>query len=229
MPMSSSFDRAKPGEALFNISVFRKEMDKPIRKMPDTVCNEVCLTFDDGPDPLYTQKILDILAEYRVKASFFVLGSAAKTYPQLVEKMAEAGHSIGNHTYSHSHPWLVTSAYARDEVTRTSELIKKIIGYTPRWFRPPFGRLRTSMCKQANAEQMATVLWNHSIIDWGLLGTRQGISNRLAKVKAGDIVLMHDGKREKNRPEILIDCLPDFLESLKDKSLVTSNLDEAFC
>jgi len=187
--------------------------------------NRICLTFDDGPDPDYTQKILDVLADYDVKATFFVLGSAAEEFPQLVEKMMAAGHSIGNHTYSHRHPWLVSSADAKNEVTRTTELLKNITGNTPRWFRPPFGRLRTVMRKQAYAEQMATVLWSRSIIDWGILGTKTGIARRLEHIKAGDIVLMHDGKREHNHPEIMLQCLPSFLRSLADKSLVACNLD----
>jgi len=187
--------------------------------------NRICLTFDDGPDPDYTQKIMDVLADYDVKATFFVLGAAAEKFPQLLEKMLAAGHSIGNHTYSHLHPWLVSSAEAKNEVTRTTEIIKNITGNIPRWFRPPFGRLRTDMRRQAHAEQMATVLWSRSIIDWGVLGTKAGIARRLEGIKAGDIVLMHDGKREHNHPELMLQCLPAFLRSLSDKSLVACNLD----
>lgn len=194
-------------------------------KSASAVNNQICLTFDDGPDPVYTQKILAVLADYDVKATFFVLGSAAEKFPQLLEKMKVAGHAIGNHTYNHLHPWLVSSANAKNEVTRTTEIIKTITGSAPRWFRPPFGRLRTAMRKQAHAEHMATVLWSRSIIDWGMLGTKAGIARRLERIKAGDIVLMHDGKREHNRPEIMLQCLPAFLRTLSDRSLIARNLD----
>jgi peptidoglycan/xylan/chitin deacetylase (PgdA/CDA1 family) len=187
--------------------------------------NPICLTFDDGPDPAYTQKILDILADYNVKATFFVLGKAAEQFPNLLEQMASAGHSIGNHSYSHDHPWLMTSDRAKHEVAYTTDIIKKITGNAPRWFRPPFGRLRTAMRKQAYSENMATVLWSHSIIDWGLLGTEAGISNRLQHIEPNDIVLMHDGKREHNHPDILVRCLPEFLRSLEGRSLIACNLD----
>lgn len=190
--------------------------------------NPICLTFDDGPDPAYTQKILDILADYNVKASFFVLGKAAEQYPNLVEQMVKAGHSIGNHSYNHHHPWMISSDLSRYEVTRTSAIIKSITGDAPRWFRPPFGRLRTAMRKQAFQERMKTVLWSHSIIDWGPLGTEAGISKRLLHIEPNDIVLMHDGKREHNHPDIIIQCLPGFLRSLRESNLVAYNLDGVY-
>jgi peptidoglycan-N-acetylglucosamine deacetylase len=186
----------------------------------------ICLTFDDGPDPTYTKKILDLLADYHVKATFFVLGQAAEQFPHLLEQMMKAGHSIGNHTYSHCHPWMISSKRAQHEVARTTAIINNITGNAPRWFRPPFGRLSFAMRKQAQIEQMTTVLWSHSIIDWGILGTKAGISKRLDAIKPGDIVLMHDAKREVNHPEIVIECLPGFLQSLQEKSLTTSTLDK---
>jgi len=219
------------GSLFFNDVFLNARLPKPLRSTL-TLDNyqdsraPICLTFDDGPDPIYTQQILDVLADYEVKATFFVLGEAAEKFPYLVEKMIEAGHSIGNHTYSHQHPWTVSSTRARDEVARTSTLIKSITGIAPRWFRPPFGRLRTAMRSQAHNEQMTTVLWSHSIIDWGPLGTQSGISKRLENIKPGDIVLMHDAKREHNHPDLTIQCLPNFLKLLKDKSFDARGLDE---
>ncbi len=188
----------------------------------------ICLTFDDGPDPRYTQKILDLLADYHVKATFFVLGKAAEHFPYLLEQMMKAGHSIGNHTYSHHHPWMISSKHAKHEIERTTKIIKDITGFAPQWFRPPFGRLSTPMRMQANAEQMTTVLWNRSIMDWGIFGTKEGIARRLDKIKPGDIVLMHDGRPEHNHPEVTYQCLSKFLQGFADKSLVARNLDEVF-
>ena len=190
--------------------------------------HSICLTFDDGPDPAYTPKILDVLADYDAKATFFVLGEAASRFPHLVEQIVKAGHAIGNHTYSHRHPWLMSTEEAKQEVSQASKVLKNITGSAPRWFRPPFGRLRTAMREQAHAEQMMTVLWNRSIIDWGVFGTKAGISRRLDKIKAGDIVLLHDGRPEHNRPGLTYQCLPQFLRRLADKSLIAHNLDEIF-
>jgi peptidoglycan-N-acetylglucosamine deacetylase len=211
--------------AILPAPICNLESFKHISQSANDINNQICLTFDDGPDPDYTQRILDLLADYNVKATFFVLGAEAKKFPQLVEKMMELGHSIGNHTYSHRHPWLMSSAQAQQEIIQANTAIADITGSAPRWFRPPFGRLRTAMRKQAHAEHMATVLWSRSIIDWGVLGTKTGIARRLERIKAGDIVLMHDGKREHNRPEIMLQCLPAFLRSLSDKSLIARNLD----
>lgn len=217
------------------LSSYRSALPAPIRSiaefnsldMLDVYKNRaICLTFDDGPDPLYTPKILSLLAEYNVKATFFVMGESVEKFPHVVEQMVSAGHAIGNHTYSHRHPWIMTSARAIDEVAQTTHIIKTITGIAPRWFRPPFGRLRGAMRQQAHMEQMTTILWSHSIIDWGPLGTCARISQRLDQIQAGDIVLMHDGKREHNHPEIIVQCLPEFLGSLKAKSLLTTTLDQ---
>lgn len=201
---------------------------KGLNKQSEALNNFIALTFDDGPDPIYTPKILDVLAEFDVKATFFVLGAAAEQHPDLLIKMMRAGHTIGNHTYSHCHPWIMSSARAIDEVTRTSAVINAITGRAPRWFRPPFGRLRTAMRKQAQVEQMATVLWSRSIIDWGPLGNKTGVGNRLGQIQSNDIVLMHDGKREHNHPDIIVQCLPQFLKSLPDKSLTACSLDDLY-
>lgn len=198
-----------------NISNLGSQLHKP----------SVCLTFDDGPDPIYTPMILDILREQQVKASFFVVGDVALHFPKIVGRIVDAGHTIGNHTYSHAHPWLGSADHVRREVSKATQVIKQIAGYSPRWFRPPFGRLRKAMIDQAHQEGMTTVLWSHSIVDWGWWGTEAGINRRLKKIKAGDIVLMHDGRPGHNRPEIIARQLPGLLDSLKQK-VVLATLDQ---
>jgi peptidoglycan/xylan/chitin deacetylase (PgdA/CDA1 family) len=199
----------------------------PVRSMGafGKAARAICLTFDDGPDPVYTPAILEVLAKHNAKATFFVLGEAAEAYPHLIRRIVADGHSLGNHTYSHPHPWLASEARARLEVTRTSCIIQEITGFWPRWFRPPYGRLRFPMRQQALVEGMTTVLWNHSIIDWGVMGNPKGIHQRLNKIAAGDIVLMHDGQRDHNRPDNLLRFLPEFLASLPAKQLYTWSLD----
>lgn len=186
----------------------------------------VCLTFDDGPDPVYTPLILDILAEHKVRANFFVLGETAARYPYLIGRMIAEGHVVGNHTYSHCHPWMITAQRARLEVSDATKVIRQITGQAPRWFRPPHGRLRTAMLKQVHAENMATVLWSRSAIDWGLMATAAGISQRLHDIRANDIVLMHDGQRQHNHPEILLQQLPAFIQWLRQEKLQPVTLDE---
>jgi peptidoglycan-N-acetylglucosamine deacetylase len=186
----------------------------------------LCLTFDDGPDPVYTPAVLDILSAYNAKATFFVLGEAAAGFPQLVERILAEGHTLGNHTYSHPNPWFTAEEEARQEVVKTSDIIEQITGTRPRWFRPPYGRLRFAMRQQATLDNMTTVLWNRSVIDWGWMGNASGIRNRMERIEAGDIVLMHDGQRDHNRPDNLLRFLPGFLASLPGRSLQACSLDQ---
>ncbi len=190
--------------------------------------HSICLTFDDGPDPEYTPQLLDILDRYNAKATFFVLGEAAEAYPHLVQRIIAAGHSLGNHSHRHNHPWAMSYDRAQREVSVASRILKEITGVTPHWFRPPFGRLRTAMQRQAQSEKMTTVLWSRSVIDWGVLGTKAGIARRLARVNPGEIVLLHDAKRTSNNPGYTCECLPEFLRSLAQRGLSARNLDEVF-
>ena len=185
----------------------------------------VCLTFDDGPDPVYTPAILDLLAMHKIRASFFVLGEAAERFPRLVERMLSEGHTVGNHTYCHRHPWMISPGRSRYEVARVSEAIQKITGHPPRWFRPPHGRLRRAMLKQVQAENMTTVLWSHSIIDWGPMGTETGVAQRLHDIKFGDIVLMHDGQRQHNHPHLIVQQLPKLAEWMVQRGSTAVTLD----
>lgn len=186
---------------------------------------DVCLTFDDGPDPYFTERVLDVLAAARVQASFFLLGEAVERHPNLVYRMAREGHSIGNHSFSHRHPWVQDEGQARSEVRRTSEVIAAVTGSEPRWFRPPHGRLTRPMLEQACSGNMRTVLWSRSAIDWGPLGTARRVASRLQTICAGDIVLMHDAPRHQNHPEVILALLPGLIENLHKQGLVLRTLD----
>lgn len=191
---------------------------------PEARC--VHLTFDDGPDPQWTPRILDILAEAAVPATFFLVGRLAVRYPALVRRLAAEGHEAGNHTWSHRHPWTVLSSTARKEVHDGAAAIADIIGRAPKFFRPPHGRLRRCMIEEAERGGQTLVLWNHSAVDWGPLGSARRVAHRLSAAQAGDIVLMHDGGRSINHPEELVKVLPEFLSNLSRRGLVPSLLPE---
>jgi peptidoglycan/xylan/chitin deacetylase (PgdA/CDA1 family) len=186
----------------------------------------VFLTFDDGPDPEWTPRILDALAEAGVHATFFMIGLQALKYPALVRRIDEAGHATGNHTFSHRHPWLLSSDEARNEVRVGAKALEDILGHSPRFYRAPHGRHRACMDEEARRGGEAIVDWNLSAIDWGPLGNARGIATRLSRVRDGDIVLMHDGRNRHNRPDELIATLPAFLQELRRRSLSASPLDE---
>jgi peptidoglycan-N-acetylglucosamine deacetylase len=187
----------------------------------------IYLTFDDGPDTEWTPRVLDLLAQAQAKAAFFVIGQRASAAPALLRRVAAAGHTVGNHTWGHRHPWTLRASAARLEVRDGTAALADILGRAPEYYRPPHGRLRRCMIEEARDCGQEVVLWNRSAIDWGPLATVRGISLRLARVRAGDIVLMHDGAREINRPDVLIAVLPGFLAGLRAHNLKSAPLREA--
>lgn len=175
----------------------------------------VYLTFDDGPDEHWTPRILDLLAHMNILATFFVVGRFALEQPELVRRIAAQGHEVGNHSWSHRHPWTLSPEAARLEVRDGAAAIADLIGQEPVFFRPPHGRLRRSMLEEVERGGQTLVLWDRSAVDWGPLGRASSISRRLKAVQGGDIVLMHDGGRGINRPEELVKVLPQFLAQLR--------------
>jgi peptidoglycan-N-acetylglucosamine deacetylase len=179
----------------------------------------VYLTFDDGPDGEWTPRVLDVLAAAQARATFFVVGRAAQAVPALLRRIAAEGHEVGNHTYSHRHPWTMRAATARREVRDGAAAISDALGRAPRYYRPPHGRMRRCMVEEAQLAGQGIVLWSLSAIDWGPLGRAARIAARLKAVAPGDIVLMHDGRRSRNRPDELVRVLPGFLADLRKRVL----------
>ncbi len=182
--------------------------------------NRVYLTFDDGPDAQWTARILDLLAEANACATFFVVGRQARTHAPLLRRIVAQGHEIGNHTWSHRHPWTMLAPAARQEVRDGAAAIADIIGQGARFFRPPHGRPRRCMIEAAAGCGQQLVLWHRSAVDWGPLGSVRGIAARLGAVRAGDIVLMHDGGAGINHPGELVKALPPFFADLNRRGLV---------
>lgn len=181
--------------------------------------DRIYLTFDDGPDSDWTPQILDLLAEAGMQATFFAIGQQAQLAPDLIRRVAAAGHAIGNHTYSHRHPWLMSERTARAEVSDGAKALSDMLGSAPRLYRPPHGRHRACMSDEAQQQGEHIVMWNLSAIDWGLLGTAERIERRLARVRANDVVLMHDGRNRHNRPDQLLQVLPIHLSELARRGL----------
>lgn len=185
------------------------------------------LTFDDGPDPAWTPRVLDILASCRARATFFVIGKHAQAHPRLLRHIAEHGHEIGNHTGSHRNPWTMPEAAARREVRDGGAAIADITGSSPQFYRPPHGRPRRCMIEQAQADGQSIVLWSLSALDWGPLGSPPRILRRLQRAVPGDIILMHDGGRGPNKPAHLTSVLPIFLCEMSYWRLRTGSLHHA--
>ncbi len=189
--------------------------------------NRVYLTFDDGPDPKWTARILDVLSDANVCATFFVIGRLAREHAPLVRRIVAHGHEIGNHTWSHRHPWTMLPSAARKEVYDGAAAIADILGHAARFFRSPHGRVRRCMIEEADHLGQRLVLWSRSAVNWGPPGHARGIAARLAAVRDGDIVLMHDGGRGINHPGELAKALPSFLADLDRRGLAPSLLPDA--
>jgi len=127
---------------------------------------EFALTFDDGPNPDWTPKLLDALADFELKATFFMLGSRAEAQPELVRRVVAEGHLIGNHSWSHPNLALTAAAAVRQELTKTKDAIEQISGSPVLLFRPPFGARRPVVFRIARSLGMTPVLWNAMTSDW---------------------------------------------------------------
>ena len=179
----------------------------------------IYLTFDDGPDPDFTPRVLDVLGEAQMHATFFVIGTQAHRWPELVRRAAQEGHAIANHSFSHRHPWLMSTRAARTEVRRGAEVVSDVVGRSPTLFRPPHGRMRSCMREEAEQTGQKTLLWNLSAIDWGPFGRAPRIADRLSRIQPEDIVLMHDGRNEHNKPDELLKVLPQLLSELRARGM----------
>lgn len=193
------------------------------REQPRAV-DRVYLSFDDGPDARWTPQILDLLAQANVRATFFVVGRRAMEQAALVRRIVADGHALGNHTWSHRHPWAMGASAARREVRDGAAVIADLTACPPKHFRPPHGRLRDCMIEEAESGGQELVLWTRSAVDWGPLGVARRIARRLAATQAGDIVLMHDGGHGINCPRELLKALPEFLASLGRRGLTPALL-----
>ncbi|MEW6082500.1 MAG: glycerol-3-phosphate acyltransferase [Bacillota bacterium] len=152
----------------------------------------VAITFDDGPNPKYTPEILDILEEFDVKATFFMLGRNAELYPDLARRVAEEGHEIGNHT--HRHARLLTTSYNRSmtEMVAAHNAIEAATGERITLFRPPQGLYGAQSLEAARDLRYTVVLWSVSSRDWIEIRPREMARDLVNRTRSGDIILFHD-------------------------------------
>lgn len=150
---------------------------------------KIAITFDDGPHPVYTEKLLDGLKERGIRATFFVLGEKAEACPEIIERMVEEGHIIGNHTYSHIQLKSNNRDQFRNELVQTNEVISGITGKEVQYVRPPYGTWDKKLEEELN---MFPVLWNVDPNDW-CTGSADKVTRRITdKAKENSIILMHD-------------------------------------
>ncbi len=152
----------------------------------------IALTFDDGPHYKYTAEILDILAEHDVRATFFVVGSLAEKYPELILRELSEGHEIASHTWSHPHLNMISKAALENELTVTEEFLYELAEYRPRLFRPPEGKCPENVLRVAGEMDYEVILWTVDTLDWAHTPSDTISQNVLDNTESGSIILCHD-------------------------------------
>jgi peptidoglycan/xylan/chitin deacetylase (PgdA/CDA1 family) len=153
----------------------------------------VYLTFDDGPAPAWTPRVLELLARYRARATFFVLGRSAAAYPDLVRQEFAAGHGVGNHTWSHRRLTGITDGQLAAELGATSAAIQRATGAPVRCLRPPYAVVDSASADRVRELGLRLVLWDIDTYDWRGPGAGVIAGRVLGRVRSRDVVLMHDG------------------------------------
>jgi len=178
--------------------------------MVNTQDKVIALTFDDGPDPLTTGPILDILKQQKVKATFFVLGQAARENPGLLSRMKKEGHEIGNHGYTHD--YLQTKLVK--ELAETDEAVFGVTGVHTHFYRPPGGRVTRNQIDMVKHNGHVVALWSLDSRDWLNPGSKRIIRNVTQAAFPGAIVLLHDGGDKRVQT---VDALEAIIQDLRGK------------
>jgi peptidoglycan-N-acetylglucosamine deacetylase len=185
-----------------------------------TAGRKIALTFDDGPAEPFTGQILDLLGKYRAPATFFCCGKNVERFPDLVRRMQNEGHTVGNHSYSHPLFYLKSRKTIERELDITQDAIGQVAGKAPSLFRPPYGVRWFGLFPALRERGLADVQWSDTGYDWIVRHTPQDIARlALAKLKPGSIVLLHDGREP--RPAGAVDAsatvaaLPAILEGAR--------------
>jgi peptidoglycan/xylan/chitin deacetylase (PgdA/CDA1 family) len=155
----------------------------------------VYLTFDDGPSPHTTAKLLELLSEEEVSATFFLIGSHAGRHPELVESIAANGHAIGSHSLSHKIMPLLSLKEIESEIHRANIILRDLLGFTPKLFRPPYGLVDKRAARYLEELAMKIVYWGAVPEDWGNIGAERVAQRVLRRLTDGTIVVLHEQRR----------------------------------
>lgn len=215
--------------AVATVGVFfpRLEMYGPIVSRAPAGRRSVALTFDDGPHPVTTRRILAVLAATRHRATFFVLGAKARRHPDVVREIQAAGHTIGVHGDRHDRwhsfrmPWRV-----RAELRSAARAVEEATGVRPRFFRPPLGHTSVTTTLGVRGAGMTIVAWSTRGLDGIRAQTPQAVVTRVARsVTDGGIVMLHDASEHDDFEPASVRALPELLRVLDDRGLTSVGLD----
>lgn len=154
---------------------------------------QVSLTFDDGPSPATTPRVLNILKKYKIPATFFVLGQRAQTHPDLIRRLLREGHVVANHSYSHPQMTKLEGEGRLKEIQKTQDIIRALSPNPIKWFRPPYGAYDKKLERLVDSYGMTVVLWDVDPQDWKRQNSPEDICASVIKqTRPGSIILLHD-------------------------------------
>lgn len=199
-----------PPNSLFGKVINKIETEKKV----------MALSFDDGPDSIYTHEVLRILRENDVKATFFILGKNIPGNEILIRMMQVEGHSIGNHSFSHPNFLFILPKKIKEEVEKTQQDLEKIVGQRTYLFRAPYGNYNNPFLMQYLEKNNFSIIgWSVDPFDWKEKDPEKIVDSILKKVSPGAIILLHDGpegrKKESLYREAMIKALPRVIKELK--------------
>ncbi|MBB6732516.1 polysaccharide deacetylase family protein [Cohnella zeiphila] len=176
---------------------------------------KVALTFDDVPDARYTYQVLNVLKQYRVHATFFVVGSRVRGNPAIVRRMHRDGHAIGNHSYNHPAFSRLKLSDMKDQIARTEAAVRDTVGFAPRFIRPPYGEITSRQMAWARANGYTVVNWDVDSLDWRQLKAQTVLNNVTKSVKPGSIILLHAGGGKGQNLHGTVEALPKLIKWLR--------------
>ena len=187
----------------------------------------VALTFDDGPSPTSTPKILDLLDAAKVKATFFVIGKKAQAHPDLVRDILQRGHAVAMHSYAHHRLFSLKSArYVRDDLKKAMDVLTEITGERPLLFRPPIGHTNPTIARIAKELGLEVIGWSVRALDGVSAADPRRVAARVKRgLRDGAVVLLHDAAERDDREPASIAALPAILAAMSAKNLEGVRID----
>ncbi len=179
------------------------------------VKKEIFITFDDGPNPTVTPKVLEILKKYSAEATFFCLGRNVERYPDIFKQIKREGHSVGNHTYSHLKGWITSNKEYYDDIELANTYIASNL------FRPPYGKIKRSQLKYLR-KYYNIIMWDVMSSDYNkVISKEKCLSNVINHVRPGSIIVFHDSEKANGK---MLFALPKVLEKLSKENYIFSKI-----
>ncbi|MFW6306558.1 MAG: polysaccharide deacetylase family protein, partial [Bacillota bacterium] len=201
-----------------------KPYEGPNYKMdyPDTIyykgktkAPRIALTFDDGPDSYYTERILEILNDHNIPATFFVLGSTIDLYPEVVEKIVADKHVIANHSWNHPNLAELSKEELKSQIKDTEKIIQEKTDIRVRFLRPPWGFISETLLETAKELEYKIINWDVDSRDWQDQSVDQILINTLPNIREDSIILFHSAGGKNQNLDATVDVLPELIQTLK--------------